>query len=261
VAAEDAKVELSEKSSQLRKLRREFDDTVDELQRTREDLNQADGQIIILKERVQERDSNAHRDQQEMQTLKRELAATAKGGSMPAPPAASGKLPALPPPRRRGAKPEEVKPTPPRPAATKDGGGSSTDEDDIDHTGRSSTSPQSEEVLEHMVNGLVSWAATLWESAYFRVSQELHSVERAAADRSGRRGGGSALSELPDAHAAAAQVEKVARLLCRYQFLERDSGSFGVEDARRTEHAEVYIELSGLAIDPEGIDVEESVQR
>jgi hypothetical protein len=110
-----------------------------------------------------------------------------------------------------------------------------------------------------MVNGLVAWAATLWDTAYYRTNEELAAVERAAdqgQQRQKRMSGGGGADHLPNARKVAAQVEEVARLLCRYQYLDANLS----DPQCKTEAVAVYEQLSSLAIDPEQ-RAEESVER
>ena len=99
-----------------------------------------------------------------------------------------------------------------------------------------------------MVNGLVAWAATLLDSAYYRTSEELAAVEPSATGARGRQRGSSKHGGLTllDARKVSAQVEEVARLLCRYYFLDAN-----LTDTRRREYVAVWEELQSLAIDPD----------
>ena len=92
-----------------------------------------------------------------------------------------------------------------------------------------------------MLDSLVSWAATMWEAAYYRANEELSLAERGERVR-------ARSSKLPDgpspriphspscgsepdvpgtcaAEQEARHVEEVARLLCRYHSLDKSQST------------------------------------
>ena len=246
VAAEDAKVELSAKVSELRRLQKEFHETAEMLRRTQMELGEKEQHIAILKERIQERDANAYRDQARIEALQRQVGSDSTSPS------------------------QEARPTKDFTASTAEGRhrrlDSSGYRSSTDGTQQSAASPlagglAAEDDIEkkynakeqHVVNGLVAWAATLLDSAYYRTSEELSAVERSMSGTGARGRHKHSGLPLPDARKVSAQVDTVARLLCRNQFLDAN-----LTDARRKEYVAVWEELSSLAIDP-NVPAEESL--